>query len=697
MTKRLFFPLMLLVTSSCSNPGPVPDPFTTLTLKVTDWSAAVKSPEQELSLSIEVVFELQDAAGKYLKFDDQNRVSSTGTVQKFSLNPNKPSITLRLNPGSYLISSQLNGKSVPKRSFKTFGAGDYEFSAGVSGESDNPAPDMPVYLESSLYASAKVSKMNGQSLQLEGLSLLIEGTESTVYYLETSFSKDLDKPTSDDEPVSIGTVTANEFFAALKQGQALAVEGIAEAGVIKARSLVMLAKDSIGDSGYLSLNGKIDSVYPSQKQIKLQEFKDFSSSFSAETQFYSDYETLNAATFWNRAAVGRQVMLNGLLTSQGFKVAYVYLPAMGDEIPPLPDYQEGEIIELNAAGQSLRLNSNPDLLVKGSRDTLYYHDRLGDISAEQFWAKLSLGNYLYLEGHSEGTTLKATKIYLLAKPQAYLEGQIQRLDRNTRQIKLYGWDTTLIEVKAETTYSDNASAKPLSAEEFWENIQKDDFVAVVGSFNSDGSVLEADEVLKTEQTLSYLAGTLLSLDQSLGKLVISNGEVTVDPSPLGAATPNLGSDGSVNQEIFVTDKTSFMFDYVKNVSAAEFWSKLEPGMYLSVEGKYHDDLFESSVVYIGTYPVFDYLEGSVVSFNQSQNSLILVEYPDLTISTQDVRFYDENGSMTSTGFWSRVKKGNYIVAEGKRDDKFYAVSVFLYQEEVEPKYKPQLSSNPLYN
>ncbi|MCA9837390.1 MAG: hypothetical protein KC422_10745 [Trueperaceae bacterium] len=665
---------------------------------MTDWSAEVKSPVKQLSLSKEVIFELQDAAGDYLKFDGQNRVSSTGTVQRFSLNPNKPSITLRLKPGSYLISSQINGKSVPKRSFKTFGAGDYEFSVGVSGESASPAPDMPVYLESGLYASAKVSKIEGQRLQLESFPLPIDRTESTVYYLETSFSKDPDKPNVSDEPVSIGTVTADEFFAALKPGQALAVEGIPEAGVVKARSLVRLAEGSIGDSGYLSLNGKIASVNPLQKQLKLQEFEDFGSSFSAETGFYSEYETLDAATFWSRAVAGRQIMLDGLLSSQGFKVSYVYLPAIGDEIPPLPDYLEGEITELNAVNQSLRLNSNPDILIKGSSDTLYYHDRLGEVAAEQFWQKLSLGNYLYLEGYLEGTTLTATSIYLLVKPQAYLEGQIQRLDRNTRQIKLYGWDSTLIEVKVETTYSDNASAKALTADEFWKTIQKEDFVAVVGDFSRDGSVLEADEVIKTEQTLSYLAGTLLSSDKSLGKLVIGN-EVTVDPSPPGTVTPNLGSDGSATQEssatqeIFVTDKTSFMLDYTKNINAAEFWSKLEPGMYFSVEGKYHNDRFESSVVYIGTYPVLDYLEGSVASFNQSQNSLSLVENPDLIISTQEASFYDETGSIRSTDFWSNVKKGSYIVAEGKKDDRFYAVSVFLYQDKPFPEPVPLETSD----
>ncbi len=688
MTKKWLYLIILIMISSCSKPNSVPERLATLTLKVSDWAIEVKTQNiQQLGLTTEVVFEIQDATGEYLKFDGQNKVSNVGTVQSFSLSPDQPSIKLQLKPGSYLINSRVNGKSVPKRTFKTLGIGDYELSVGTSGDSASPSPNSPGYFETSLYASAILASFDQHSLRLEGLGLAIEATDSTTYFLETSFAKDLGKPDTSDGPISSGGVSASEFWSGLKVGQALAVEGSPENGVIKARSLVILPVGSLDKTGYLNLNGKINTVNTLAKQLDLIGFEDLKPSFDNKSEYYNEYAKLETALFWSRVAVGRDLMLDGILSKQGFKINSAYLPAIGDEIPPTPDYLEGEVTELNLSPQSLRLSSNKAILVTSSSETVYYHDRLGNITAEQFWAKLSLGNYLYVEGSLDGDKLRASSMYSLNKPQSYLEGQIQNLNRESRQIKLYGWDAVDIQVNKDTSYSDNASAKSLNTEQFWQTIQKEDSIAVTGSFNSDGSVLLADEIVKTQQTVSYMAGMLIEFDQNLGKLIISNGGVVVDPLPMQIGpNPGPGTPVTENKDFtfYTTAKTSFVLDYAKNLSAEAFWQKLEPGMYLSVEGTYHNDRFETSVIYLGTYQIPDYLEGTIESFDQNQASLKLSEYPNLVISTLEANFYDENGSLISSDFWTKVKKGYYLVAEGKQSDKFYAVSVFLYQNKIPP-------------
>ena len=746
MQVRIIFYLLLsfLLFSACNQT----DPKTDNLIKVALSAQSLLQEEASSSRSQgNISVSLQDTQGKTLTFDQDHKASSSGNLQYFTLESQSDSVILYVLPGRYFLNIN-NQENLPYKQMASISTDGQTITLAPKGKYSEdrnvaaPDPEVSDSISSlNLVVFGRVASVDRDERQVtfEGLNNINFAVSDDTFYL-------------DHEQGEVDTIT---FLEKLTAGDLLFLDGFFNGDSITAFFIEKLTDiDPFLETGYLVVSGEISQLDEAAPSFALKNLENLNLDFS-NASYGNEFEAFEATKFWQRAENGRAVMLEGTFKEQTLTIGHAFLPAKTEEIPPLPDGEEigleGEIIELKAEVKELRLRSGwsrlEEVTVKTSTSTLYYGGR-GEITEQDFWSRVALGGFIFVEGFYVGGVLEAKTIFLneIVEPIIWLEGKVKSFNKTTQTLTIDSSgqftgnpeppirkleqlassseepisspgqpeiipEQFEVSTTENTSYIDEQGLK-ITPQIFWEKLQVGDYLAIEGEFADNGNVL-ALAIYKYSEPKLWFEGKVKSFDVTAQTLIIDSAGQFIGGPERPASSTSSSSDILPNPEqlnVSTTKDTKYVSEYGLDLTPKEFWEKLQIGDYLAIEGEFTDD---GSVLALAIYkhpkPKL-WFEGKVKSFDVTAQTLIIdstgqfiggLERPasstspssdilpnpeQLNVSTtKDTKYVSEYGlDLTPKEFWEKLQIGDYLSIEGEFTDDGNILALAIYKH-PEPK------------
>ncbi len=400
----------------------------------------------------------------------------------------------------------------------------------------------------------------------------------------------------------------------------------------------------------------------------------------------------------------------------------------------------------NSLEQPISSPRQPDIIpeqfkVSTTESTTYIDEQGLKITASKFWETLQIGDYLAIEGEftDEGNML-ALAIYKHPEPKLWFEGKVKSFDIKTQTliidntIQFVGYPEPPVRslgqlansseqpisspgqpdiaeqftvITRENTKYTNEQGLDVTAQEFWQALKTGDFLSVEGEFTDDDNVL-ALAIYKHPEPRFWFEGKVKSFDAAAQTLIIASTGQFIGGSerPAGSlgqpvSSPEQPAIISEQFTVITTEDTKYTNEQGLDITAKEFWEKLQVGDFLSVEGELAGD---GNVLALAIYKYSEHhpiqvFEGTVSDIDPQNRELSLSELPELRIAAnEDTTYLDELGEISAETFWTQLKLGDLLFVEVFPEilpqkesgglQKLIALHIYLLPDNKEPPPPP---------
>ena len=367
---------------------------------------------------------------------------------------------------------------------------------------------------------------------------------------------------------------------------------------------------------------------------------------------------------------GQHIVVEGIQKNRLLEVERLYLMAEKN----IPVYAYGTVTGHQLADNTIDLTvewmfgSEPseilELSVNDFTELLEIGDDKASLSSTEFWNLLSLNDDIEVEGQMVGNSLEASRLFLGNKQLEVqtLSGTVDAIQNEQMAFRLYSYadsNTAVLEKPAQdlidlrlasdVTIEDIHLVESIIVTEFWRRLEPSDQLTVTGYFENDSFVAKSVK-FEDKDTTPFVFGEVEAFEAT-NKLIMLKGK---------------------NQIVVVNDMTTIKHTDLGNLSKKTFWSKLNIGDNIDIEGSYKEGVFVAKKVFLSSKTQKDMkiLKGEILAFNIKTSSLQIKEVDGFVVNVsvaKDSVLLEKNGKLYSQeDFWKDITLGQQVNVEGER-------------------------------
>ena len=428
-----------------------------------------------------------------------------------------------------------------------------------------------------------------QSFAMQTLSLGMNVSTNTSYY--NDFSE----------------LSSEEFWGRAANERPLFIEGNLTTNAVDIRSVYLPANEDEYED-YIVLDGTVSAFDSDAQTLSLEGYEDFNIHATSDSRYFSEAAgEIDGEGFWSALAQGSYVVVEGEL-SEG-KLLARQLVLMNGEWDNGYVYLTGSVESFDDAAITLQTDDQSEKnRVVFSDETLYFSEHHGDLSKEEFLARLEPGSELAIEAREIDGVYHAEYIVLLDfSNYSYIEAVVASVDADAKSFRISGADL-VVQADKDTLYGDYCGV--LEADVFWQHLKSKDRVFVGGVIEGnsliaegiyfdkalseceDVCILPADDTEPMPGDTSYVEGELLGLDPENSVIVVSKDHPCAEEAAKNFSIA-LQTEGSVqalleSAHIRLTVET-LISQYDEEITLEEFWQYAKTGDWIAAEGLMLED------------------------------------------------------------------------------------------------------------
>ncbi|MEM6430531.1 MAG: DUF5666 domain-containing protein, partial [Deinococcota bacterium] len=433
---------------------------------------------------------------------------------------------------------------------------------------------------------------------------------------------------------------------------------------------------------------------------------------SADTVFESETGIDNIDSFWQVITEGALLTVEGTLDGNVLEASYVAItpPLTIQPVEPFIGI-DGVIHNLDRDARSFTLS---DFQVTTTEETFYFSEfepdgevAGNDPRADAIWEDLNDGDMVFVEGwhDPDSNSIVASFVYVIGyepPPVISYVGNVLEQDKAARTLVLgvFQFDATYrVVVDDSTSYSEGSFSyepfpepdpidedtadgtsfpmmpfeRELSAEEFWQNLELDDIITVIGGEDTDGTIVAQRIIAMSDTPLVSLSGPIASLDQAAQQVRLEGIDVVLQ----------LSANTEFAETTYATDGTTPL---------EEFWQNASVDRMVVAEGTVTNGTMD--VLYLTLLPdepppPIDLIEGTVSDLDAAGRVFNLLEAPEFGFRfTDTTRYALEDKAVSPEEFWNGLAEGDFVIVEGRLEPDASGLLLMTVSVIIQTSYDP---------
>ncbi|MEZ4630421.1 MAG: DUF5666 domain-containing protein [Deinococcales bacterium] len=319
---------------------------------------------------------------------------------------------------------------------------------------------------------------------------------------------------------SRGEVRAEDFWQDLAVGQYLSVELLPETDNSYVAHYIFWLKEP-PPPPITSVQGSVNSIDLAARRLGLEGFMGFSLEVHDASLYYaSDGTELSADSFWQGLQEGDYLIAEGyyqepVVSSDQTEKTILF---RADRIYKLPEAPltvlSGQVMTVDREAKHLTMaldsivtpmqtepspggtEPSSNLEVDVSED-VRYGDVNGELSAEDFWQGVEVGEWLELQGHyqADGSFLASSLFKIEVRYTTHYEGSVNTFASAEQIISLNEWPEFIFQAQESTSYYLNQgdTITQLEAADFWQSLALGDYLSL--KIENSGAISRSPNIL----------------------------------------------------------------------------------------------------------------------------------------------------------------------------------------------------------